>query len=172
MATHVSRLILVGPHRRRPKTVVIRWHSARIQNLHRSISIDVLSTDPALKTNGSPKKEHTLNAPELPDNNNGVGPAIYSGTPPCCTLLSLLEAVFLTFIKQVRLCTAKIDNLWTPVPVLLLLYAFPTVVRVRHTNSTTHDASSLEATIIAFVTYVHQVAGPDERVTDYTFSIA
>lgn len=95
-----------------------------------------------------------------------------SSTPTVLCLLSLLEAIFLSFVKQVRLCTAEVDNLWTSVPVLLLLNAFPTVVRVRHSHTTTHDAPSLEAAIIAFVAYVHQIAGPDERVTDYTFSIA
>ncbi len=87
-------------------------------------------------------------------------------------VLSLLEAIFLPLIEQVRLCASEIHDLWTSISILLHLDAFPTVIRVRHPDSAAYDAPSLETPVVAFVAYVDQIAGPDERIADDTLPVA
>lgn len=58
---------------------------------------------------------------------------------------SLLEAVFLSLVEQVRLGAPQVDDLGTPVSVLLLLRALAAVVCVRDARASADGAPPLNS---------------------------
>ena len=85
--------------------------------------------------------------------------------------MSLLEPILLTFIPQVSLRTSQIHNLWTPISIFLHLSTFLAVVSIRDPRSTADGASPLEASEVAFITYLDKSAWSHIRVTDHTFTV-
>jgi len=84
---------------------------------------------------------------------------------------SLLESVLLALVEQVRLGTAKVDDLWTAIAVLLSDGALLAVVRVTDPRAPADDAPPLVRPVVALVTDAHECAGAHVRVTYDTFSV-
>ena len=87
-------------------------------------------------------------------------------------MLSFLEAIFFSFIEQIRLATAEIDDLRAAVSILLQQGALLAVVRVRNAGASADHASSLVRAVVALVTDSNQRAGPHVRIADHAFTVA
>ena len=87
-------------------------------------------------------------------------------------MLSLLEAVLLPLIEQVRLRRSQIDDLRAAVPVLFHLRAFSAIVRIGNPRTATNHAPPLVAPVVALVADPHEGTGPDVRVAHHTFAVA
>lgn len=86
-------------------------------------------------------------------------------------LSSLLETIFLPFIKQISFCTAKINNLWASVSIFFLHSTLFAVICIWNSWAAANNTSSLIWSIVAFITDSNQGAWPYIGITDYTFSI-
>lgn len=87
-------------------------------------------------------------------------------------LLSFLESILFSFIKQIRLGGSQIDNFGTSITILFLLDTFSTIIRIRNTHSTTNTTSTFEGTIIAFITDMRQHGRVYKGITNDTFAVA
>jgi len=97
------------------------------------------------------------------------GPARPLLAPP---VLSLFETIFFSFVKEVGLGAAKVDNFGTPISILLLLAALATVIRIGDARPTADHASTLVRAVVTLVTNPYQSCGSNVTVADYTFAIA
>ena len=86
--------------------------------------------------------------------------------------LSLLEAVLLPLIEQVRLRASQIDDFRAPIPVLFHLRALSTIIGIRNTRTAANHAPPLVAPVVALVADSNEGTGPDVRVADHTFAVA
>lgn len=84
---------------------------------------------------------------------------------------SLLEAVLLSLVEEIRFSTTQIDNLGAPVSILLQLSALLAVVGIRDPDPTTDNASSLERSVVALITYPHKRARAHVGITYHAFAI-
>ena len=86
--------------------------------------------------------------------------------------LSLLEAILLALVEEIRLGAAEIDDLRASIAILLLLRALLAVVGIRDTSTTADDAAALEGAVVALVADANQGAGPHVRVADHALAVA
>ena len=87
-------------------------------------------------------------------------------------LLSLLEAVLLPLVKQVRLRAAQIDDLRAPISVLFHLCAFSTIIGIGNPRTAANHAPPLIRPIIALVADSNEGTGSDIRIAHHTFAVA
>merc|ERR1719160_2436556 len=62
-----------------------------------------------------------------------------------------LESIFLPFVEEISLCLTQVDDLRTPIPVLLHLRALFAVVRIGNASASADDALAFVRTVIALV---------------------
>lgn len=78
----------------------------------------------------------------------------------------------LLLIKQIRPATPKIDNLRTPIPILLQPGTLKAVKCIRNTLTAADDTFVLIVAEAAFVANADESGGPDIGVADWTFAVA
>jgi hypothetical protein len=78
----------------------------------------------------------------------------------------------LLLVKQIRSRTAKIDNLWTTIPILLKSRAFKAVESVRNALATAHDALVLVIAKRAFIADSYQGRWAHVGVADGALAVA
>ena len=109
--------------------------------------------------------------------------------------LLFLEAVFFSFVKEIRLCCTQIHHFWTPVSlqqhniivsttcdarykreksayVLLLHCALSAIVRIRDADAAAHDAAALVRAVVALVADAHERVRVNVRVADHALAVA
>ena len=86
------------------------------------------------------------------------------------TLIRLIPKILL-LIKQIRPATPQIDNLRTPIPILLQPRTLKTVERITDALAATDDAFVLVVAEGAFIAHAHEGGGPDVGVADGTFAV-
>ena len=86
--------------------------------------------------------------------------------------LSLLEAVLLPLVEQVRLRRSQVHDLRAAVPIFLHLRTFATIIGIGNPRTPTNDAPPLVTPVVALVADPHQSTGPYVRVADDTFPVA
>jgi hypothetical protein len=86
--------------------------------------------------------------------------------------LIILIPKILLLIKQIRPTAPQIDNLRTPVPILLQPRTLKTVKGITDSLATAHDAFVLVVTERALVADAHEGGGPHIRVADGAFAVA
>jgi len=87
-------------------------------------------------------------------------------------VLSLLEAIFLPFVKQIRFGAAQVHNFGASIPTFSHLNALPAIISIGNSHASAHHASSLEGTVIALIANMDDVGGVDEGVAYDAFAIA
>jgi hypothetical protein len=78
----------------------------------------------------------------------------------------------LLLIKQIRPATPQVDNLRTPIPILLEPRALKAVERIRDALAATHDALVLVVAEGAFVADAGERCGAHVGVADGAFAVA
>jgi hypothetical protein len=78
----------------------------------------------------------------------------------------------LLLIEQIRPRTTQIDDLGTPIPILLKARALEAVEGVRNAFATTYNALVLVVAEGAFVADAGERGGADVRVAHWTFAVA
>ena len=78
----------------------------------------------------------------------------------------------LLLIKQIRPRTPQIDNLRTPIPILLQPRTLKTVERITDALTTAHHALVLVVAEAAFVADAHECRGAHVAVADGAFAVA
>jgi len=81
------------------------------------------------------------------------------------------EAVFLSFVEQIGLGTAQIDDLRTSVAIFLLNGALFAIIRIRNSLASTNHTTALVASIVAFVTNSNKEAWTDIGIANDALSI-
>jgi hypothetical protein len=103
---------------------------------------------------------------------------------------TLFEPILFAFIEKISLCTAKVDNLWTSIPlekkpkiinaipgtqnvayIFLCDGALLAVVGIRYTWTSTYYTSSLVWPIIALIADPNERTWTDVGITNHTLAI-
>lgn len=87
-------------------------------------------------------------------------------------LESLFKAKLLSFVEQVSLCRAQIDNLWATISVLFELGALSAVVSVRYPRAATNHTTSLEGTVITLIANTDKSRRSNVGITNDTSAVA
>jgi hypothetical protein len=77
----------------------------------------------------------------------------------------------LLLVKQIRPRTSQIDDLRTPIAILLQPSTLEAVERVTDALATAHDALVLEVAEAAFVTDAHERRGPYVAVAHWALAV-
>jgi hypothetical protein len=83
-----------------------------------------------------------------------------------------LESIFLPFVEEISLCLTQVDDLRTPIPVLLHLRALFAVVRIGNASASADDALAFVRTVIALIAQAHNIARPHVGVADHALPVA
>jgi len=78
----------------------------------------------------------------------------------------------LLLVEQIGPRTTQIDDLRTPIAILLKPRAFEAVEGVRDTLAAAHDTLVLVVTKGAFIAYSHESGWANVGVADWTFAVA
>ena len=87
-------------------------------------------------------------------------------------VLTLFESEFLSFVEEIRLCTAQIDDLRTSIAILFGDCTFSTIIGIGTSRSSADHTSTLIGTIIAFITDANQRRRTNVRITNHTSTVA
>lgn len=79
--------------------------------------------------------------------------------------------VILLLVKQIRPAAPQIDNLWTPIPILLKPGTLKAIEGITDPLPTAHDTFVLVVAEAAFVADAHERCGTHVRVTDGAFAV-
>merc|ERR1719420_1125143 len=84
---------------------------------------------------------------------------------------TFFEPILFHLVEQVCLAATQVDNLWTPISVLLLHSALLTVIRITDARAPTDDTPALIRAIVALVANPDESARPHIGVADHTLSV-
>lgn len=92
-------------------------------------------------------------------------------TPHFVAASPFLETVFFPLVKQIRTRAAEVDDLGAAIAVFFERNAFLAIVCITNARTSANDASSLVASVVAFITNANQRARLHIAVTDDTFTV-
>jgi hypothetical protein len=89
-----------------------------------------------------------------------------------CTKSTFLEPEPTPLVKQVRPTSTKVNDLRTPIPILLQPGTLRTIIRIRYSRRTADDTAPAVRAEITLVADAHERFWADVRVADGAFSVA
>ena len=81
------------------------------------------------------------------------------------------KAVLFAFVEQVCLGCSKVDNLWTPIPIVPQLNTFTTILGVSDTLVAANNTPALVTAVVAFITNMYNFFRIHKRIAHTAKSV-